>query len=368
MGFISGDIKTYLVQDMKILHPSFLFAVPKVLANFRDNIMSKIAKMTGCKASIIERALRVKRENFEKDFEISDSLYDNFVLNKIHDEFGGKFRFILTGSAPLSKDLATDCKILFGCPIIEGYGMSETCGAVVATHITDYENESVGGPIMSARIKLVDYPALNYTSKTKTGDALTPCGEICVKGPLKFAGYFRNKEQTDEMIDKDGWLHTGDVGMLLLDKKRFKIIDRVKEIFKLLQGEYIAPSKLELAYGKSEYISNICVYGRTVMTYLIAIITVKKPEVLNWLKSKEWFKEGENVEDYFEDQRLHDEIKRSLEVHGKNNNLNSLEKIHKLIISKEEFTVENELFTPTAKLVRRKVEAKFKDQINKIYV
>ena len=149
---------------------------------------------------------------------------------------------------------------------------------------------------------------------------------------------------------------------------KFKIIDRIKEIFKLSQGEYIAPGKLETAYSRSEYVSQICILGQSMKSYIIAIITPNKNEIHRFLKEKEWYIIENPIENYFENEDLLNEIKRSLDVIASENKFNSMEKVHKIIISKEDFTIENEMITPTEKLVRRKIESKFKDQIEKIYI
>jgi long-chain acyl-CoA synthetase len=367
-GFISGDVRKTLSEDVKLLHPTYFIAVPKVLANFRDMIMLKISNLTGCSRSLVERALRVKRENFDDKKEITDGLYDSLVLNKIHNEFGGKWRFIITGSAPLSVELGIEIKLIFGCPIVEAYGMTEVGGGSHVMHVNDTVNGHVGGPGTPVKIKFVDVPELNYTKDTKTGNESTPCGEICVKGPCLFSGYFCDKENTNKIIDKDGWLHTGDVGMVFSDQKKFKIIDRIKEIFKLVQGEYIAPSKLEMVYSKSEYVSQICVYGQSTMTYVIAVIAPKKHEVVKFLKEKNILKDGEEPEIHYENAELLADIKRSLDKLATAHSFNTLEKIGKIVLTKVEFTIENELLTPTAKLVRRKIETMFKTEINKVYV
>jgi len=290
------------------------------------------------------------------------------VLNKIHNEFGGKWRFIITGSAPLPAELCTDIKVIFGCPIVEAYGMTECCGASHVTRIHDLANGHVGGPVTPIKIKLVDVPELNYTSKSKTDDHVTPCGEICMKGPVVFPGYFRDPENTKKMIDKDGWLHSGDVGMVYSDQNKFKIIDRVKEIFKLVQGEYIAPSKLESVYSKSDYVGQMCIYGQSVKTYVIAIIVPKKFNVVNFLKEKGILKDGEQAEDHYNNPVLLDEVKASLDKLAGAHGLNSLEKVGKIILSPIEFTSENDLLTPTQKIVRRKVENYFRKEIDQIYV
>jgi long-chain acyl-CoA synthetase len=366
IGFISGDIRRYLIEDLKALKPTFFIAVPKVLANFRDNIYSKISKITGCKRSMIEKAIQNKKENYKNSYTIDDSFYDTFVFSKIIDEFGGKWRFIITGSAPLSTDLGIEIKIIFGCPVIEGYGMTELGGGVLCTNIHDLDTGFVGGPLGTAKIRLEDCEELKYSSKTKKEDKSTPSGEICVKGPVCFSGYFRDKENTEKIFDKEGWLHTGDIGMLSTEQRKFKIIDRIKEIFKLNQGEYIAPSKLETAYSKCEYVGQVCIYGQSLKTFIIGIVTPNKSRIENFLKSKEWFKD-DNVENYFENEELLREIKRSLDVIADQNKFNSLEKVQRIIISKEEFTIENGLLTPTGKVVRRNIETRFKDLIDKVY-
>jgi len=246
--------------------------------------------------------------------------------------------------------------------------MTECGGGSHVTRIHDLANGHVGGPVSPIKIKLVDVPELNYTSKTKTGDQITPCGEICMKGPAVFPGYFRDPENTKKMIDEDGWLHSGDVGMVYGDHLKFKIIDRVKEIFKLVQGEYIAPSKLESVYGKSDYVGQICVYGQSVKSYVIAIICPKKHNVITFLKEKDILKDGEEVESHYTNPVLLEEVKKSLDKLAAANNFNSLEKIGKVILSPIDFSTDNELLTPTQKLVRRKVETYFKKDIEQIYV
>lgn len=128
-------------------------------------------------------------------------------------------------------------------PIIEGYGQTESCGASFATKIYDNEAGHVGGPCVGIEFKLRDVDEMGYNRYSKP----FPKGEICIRGPSIFVGYFRNKELTDEAKDEEGWLHTGDVGMLGKGNS-LRIIDRIKNIFKLSQGEYIVAEKLERIY------------------------------------------------------------------------------------------------------------------------
>jgi long-chain acyl-CoA synthetase len=368
IGIISGEVRKALVTDLEILKPTYLVAVPRVLNTFRGLVFSNFEKVDpGCKKNLIEKALRVKREGLQNG-QLTHGFYDRFVFNKVKNKFGGRIKFIITGSAPLPKELADDIKILFSCPIIEAYGMTECCGAATVSNINDYSNQSTGGAIDTMKIKLVDVPEMNYHSKTTLDGNPSPTGEICFKGPSVFKGYFRNPEETAKMIDKDGWLHSGDVGRILPGDRGLRIFDRVKEIFKLSQGEYIAPSKLESVYGKSKYVLQICVYGNSQKSYLIGIIVPNKPNVAEFLKRIGKIENDKTeIDDLLNSKEVVDEIKQNLDKLAKENNLNSLEKLQKFVIANREFTIDNGCLTPTMKIVRRKIEQEFQEEINKIY-
>ncbi|KAL5981849.1 Long chain acyl-CoA synthetase 7 peroxisomal [Asimina triloba] len=145
---------------------------------------------------------------------------------------------------------------------IVSYGMTESSCIISAMDENDKLCGHVGAPNPSCgeslihEIKLTDVPEMNYTSE----DQPYPRGEICVRGPIVFQGYYKDDIQTKEVIDEEGWLHTGDVGMWL-PGGRLKIIDRKKNIFKLAQGEYIAPEKIENVYAKCKFIAQCFIYG-----------------------------------------------------------------------------------------------------------
>jgi long-chain acyl-CoA synthetase len=150
-----------------------------------------------------------------------------------------------TASAPIDKDCLNFLKVCFCCPIVEGYGQTESAAPVCITWPQDPVAGHVGGPFRTCEIKLVDVPEMKYTSedKNESGEYM-PRGEICYKGYNVFKGYFNQPEQTKDTIDSEGWVHTGDIGTIL-PNGAVKIIDRKKNIFKLSQGEYVVPDKLE---------------------------------------------------------------------------------------------------------------------------
>ena len=153
-----------------------------------------------------------------------------------------------TGSAPISTNVLNFLKVAFCCPILEGYGQTESTAASCVTLPHDSKSGNVGGPLPSIKVRLRDLPDMGYTSR----DVPYPRGEICFQGPSVFPGYFKNDEKTREAFE-DGWLMSGDVGEIL-PNGALRVIDRAKNIFKLAQGEYIAPEKLENIYCESPYV------------------------------------------------------------------------------------------------------------------
>ena len=195
------------------------------------------------KAYIANRAIARKQFYLENYATYEYGMYDKIVCNKFKDILGGRVRVMATGSAPISTDVLNFLKVCFCCPIIEGYGQTESCAASCITQPHDPVAGHVGGPTPAVKIRLRDIPEMGYT----TNDSPYPRGEICFKGPQVFKGYFNDPVKTQEAI-VDGWLLSGDVGVILPNGS-IKIIDRAKNIFKLAQGEYIAPEKLENVYS-----------------------------------------------------------------------------------------------------------------------
>ncbi len=388
-GLLSGDPRTSLTEDIEILKPTVLMTVPRVLQLFRQKILDTLQKIPeeSFKKKLINKAIASKRETYLKSHQVKSFLKDKIVFSKIRQKFGGNIRAFICGSAPLSNEIAADIKIFFSIPIVEGYGLTEVCGAATVSNFNDFTNDSAGGPIKTCMIKLEDVTEMNYHSKTELNGMQSPTGEICIKGSILFKGYFRNEKATKESIDDEGWFHTGDIGRLLPVNNGLKIIDRRKEIFKLSQGEYIAPGKLESAYGKSKFVLSIFVYGNSYKSYLIAVIVPNKENVLEFLKTiGEIEKNVKNFDEVigannsdneqnksstlkklFENKLLINAIKEDLDNIAKGNGFNSLEKIAKLILTEKEFLISNGCLTPTLKLVRNVVAKMFEKEINEIY-
>jgi len=281
------------------------------------------------------------------------------VFGTVKARLGGRVKGIITGSAPISPEVLDFLRIAFVCEVHEAYGQTESCAGSSLTLTGDYESGNVGVPFPCNEIKLVDIPEMNYTSLDKP----YPRGEICFRGHNIFLGYYNNPEKTAEALDKDGWLHSGDIG-LWDEKGRLKIIDRKKNIFKLAQGEYIAPEKIENVYQKSKYVAQAFVYGDSLKSFLVAVI-VPDEEVLGpWVQANGGA--GSNLAEWIQDPKVKEIILADMIKVGKELGLKSFEQVKDIFLTATVFSVENNLLTPTFKLKRPQAKEFFLTEINQI--
>lgn len=186
--------------------------------------------------------------NLKRDGTLVHPCYDSLVFKKFRNIMGGRVKIMLTASAPLSSEVQDFLKICFSCELREGYGMTETAGGALTQYENDHISGNVGGPMACVKIRLRDVPEMGYLHTNNP-----PTGEIQFWGPICTPGYFNNEEKTKELIN-DGWLSSGDIGRVNPNMS-VSIVDRAKNIFKLSQGEYIAPEKLENVYVQSSWIA-----------------------------------------------------------------------------------------------------------------
>lgn len=179
---------------------------------------------------------------------------------------------MVTASAPIDAKVLEFLKVAFCCPMIEGYGLTETSGGSSYTKLYDPVIGHVGGPTKAVKWRLKNIPEMNYFATDKP----YPRGELCMKGPAIFAGYFKRDDKTAEAFDSEGWFKTGDV-VQVYPNGSVRIIDRAKNIFKLSQGEYIAPEKIENCFAMSPILPQSMVYGDSMKSCCVAII-VTNPE------------------------------------------------------------------------------------------
>ncbi|XP_038661592.1 long-chain-fatty-acid--CoA ligase 1a isoform X1 [Scyliorhinus canicula] len=353
IGFFQGDIRL-LMDDIKVLQPTIFPVVPRLLNRMYDKVHSQANSFL--KRQILALATWRKTAELRKGIMRRNSIWDKLVFHKIQESLGGKVRLMVTGAAPVSDTVLTFIRAAVGCQFYEGYGQTECTAGCSMTIPGDWSAGHVGAPMPCNLIKLVDIEEMNYFAREGEG-------EICIKGSNVFLGYLKDPEKSAEALDQRGWLHTGDVGKWL-PNGTLKIIDRKKHIFKLAQGEYIAPEKIENIYVRSEPVAQVFVHGDSLQAFLVGIV-IPDPEVLPaWAQRR-------NIVGSFEElcknKVLKDAILANLTQIGKESGLKSFEQVKDIYLHPEMLTVQNGLLTPTFKAKRAELKKYFSSQIAELY-
>ncbi|NXF53014.1 ACSL1 ligase, partial [Oceanites oceanicus] len=311
---------------------------------------------TSLKRWMLDFASKRKEAELRSGIVRNNSFWDKVIFRKIQASLGGKVRLMITGAAPVSASVLTFLRTALGCQFYEGYGQTECTAGCSLSLAGDWTAGHVGAPMPCNIIKLVDVQEMNYLAAKGEG-------EVCVKGPNVFRGYLKDPEKTAEALDKDGWLHTGDIGKWL-PNGTLKIIDRKKHIFKLAQGEYIAPEKIENVYLRCEALAQVFVHGESLQAFLVAVV-VPDPETLSkWAKKKGF--EG-SYEELCKNKDLKKHILEDMVRIGKESGLKSFEQVKDIVMHTEMFSIENGLLTPTLKAKRPELRKYFQSQIEELY-
>ena len=343
IGYSCGDPKR-LVEDAGILKPTLFCGVPRIWNRFNSAIQTAIKD---ARTQAISKGIR------ETDEEILQKMCDEKVFAHFRNLLGGNLSYGASGAAPIRNDILNFLRKAFDVWIVEGYGQTEGTGGATCTLHGDVKS-SVGPPLCNLAIKLVSVPEMNYFTENDQG-------EICTKGYGNTVGYYRNPEKTAELIDEDGWLHTGDVGQWTKEGT-LQIIDRAKHIFKTSLGEYIAPEKIEAIYMQHPALAQCFVYGDGLKSKLVGIV-VPNPETFGiWANG-----EAKIDPKLFADLEIQKRLLNELTGLGQKSGLKGFEQIKNFSFVMEPFTPENGLLTPTGKTKRPYCRKHFEELIKGMY-
>jgi len=315
-----------LLDNIAEAKPTIMTAVPRFYQNLYNKININMKKQTGFKAKLIDATIRLGKKKLLKEkmtfFEkLINSLVDLLVRKKIKKQFGGNLRAFISGGGALDKEIGEFLNAI-GLPTLQGYGLTETSPVVSCNPIHKIKVETVGPPFKGNKVKIAQD------------------GEILVKGENVMLGYWNKKEETAKVI-RDGWLHTGDIGEIDAQDGYLKITDRKKDIIVSAGGDNISPAKIENMITNATEIDQCMVYGDK-KNYLVALIVSNK----EFLNDKE-------------------QINKTIEIINKK--LTLVERIKKIQLIDENFSIENGLLTPTMKVKRKKVTEKYKKELENLY-
>ncbi|XP_054266091.1 long-chain-fatty-acid--CoA ligase 1 isoform X2 [Macrosteles quadrilineatus] len=355
VGFYSGDIRN-LSEDMRALRPTVMPAVPRLLNRIYDKAMAEV-QPSFVKKLLFNMALSAKKSEIERGIIRNNSFWDKFIFKKIQEPTGGRLRLMVVGSAPLAGNVLTFARCALGCLIVEGYGQTECCAPVTLTVQGDHVPEHVGPPVACCQVKLVDVPEMEYYASGNQG-------EVCVRGTNVFLGYFKEPDMTASTVDEFGWHHTGDIGQWLPNGV-LKIIDRKKHIFKLSQGEYIVPEKIENVYIRSQYVHQVFVHGESLKSCIIAIVVPDVDVIKSWALEN-------HIDGTFSVLCANAEVKKlimdDMVTWGKEAGLKSFEQVKDIYLHPDPFSIQNGLLTPTFKTKRPQLKDYFKPQLEEMYL
>lgn len=348
LAFFSGA-KIYYAQSidtigkqMEEVSPTIIITVPRLLDRMYNRLFKSVEEMKpAVKKRIFKWALEVARKDWNRKHTFKWKLADKLVFKKIRAKTGGKIRFFVSGGGALNVSIGEFFEGI-GLTTLEGYGLTEASPVVSVNRPGRNIYGTIGEPLDGVEVKIAKD------------------GEILVHGELVMKGYYKNEEETKNVI-RDGWLHTGDIGEWVKDN-HLKITDRKKSLFKSSGGKYVAPGYIEDLILQIPYIDQVIVIGNQRM-YVTALIVPDREE-LSLLANKLGVS-YENVSQLYSHPLLLKTVKEDLDKVQRG--LSSFEKVRKFTLLENPFTIEGGELTPTFKIKRKFIEEKYRDLIEKMY-
>lgn len=339
------------VRDNLIeIRPTIVTTVPRLFERIYSRIKMQVESSPAARQKIFNWAIDVGRKRAESQkqgkggviLRGQHALADKLVFSKLKERTGGRIRFFVSGGAALARELGEFFEAV-GIQIIEGYGLTETSPVISANRLDDYKFGTVGKPIPGVEVKIGED------------------GEILTRGPNVMKGYYNDKKATEETIDKDGWLHTGDIG--IFDAAGHLVItDRKKHLFVSSGGKNIAPQPLENLFLQSKYIDQFVLIGDKRM-FLSALIVPDYDALKEYADAHKLpYKTKEDLTTIPEVHKLIDEDIRRLQK-----DLSNYERVRRFAILERPLSIEDGEITPTMKVRRKVVEERYRDLIEGMY-
>ncbi|EPB89631.1 hypothetical protein HMPREF1544_03563 [Mucor circinelloides 1006PhL] len=342
--------------DLQEFGPTIMTGVPQVWETIKKTVLTKVAERGPRVESIFGGAIKMKK--FLGDYGLPTGLLDKVVFNNVKKQLGGRLRYCLSGGAPVSAETQQFLSLAV-CPILQGYGMTERMCAIMAPE--QWALCEVGSPVPCVEVKLVDQPELGYTS----ANTPRPQGEIWIRGPSITAGYYKQDGITKETLTEDGWLKTGDVGEWT-ERGTLSIIDRVKNLVKLSNGEYIALEKLESIYKSSSLVENMCVCAESLYPKPVGLLVPVEGPLRKFLAENGV--ENEDYEALCASKEARKVVLQAMQEQAKKSGLRGAEIIADVWICKDLWTAEMGLLTAAQKLKRKDVNETYEKELKDMYV
>ncbi|KAJ2003077.1 medium-chain fatty acid-CoA ligase faa2 [Coemansia thaxteri] len=364
IGFNQGDVRK-IMDDISELKPSILVGVPRIFNRIHDQVWAQVKAKGGIASALFHHAYNTKKENLKNNTN-QHWLWDRVVFKPVRQRFGGRLRLIISGSAPISLDVLSFLRIAFSTTVLEGYGLTETSGPCGLTIPSDMQAGNVGCTLGNCMFKLVSVPDMNYFADSPTN----PSGEICVKGHNVFTEYYKRPDLTAETKSADGWLHTGDIGTFD-SRGNLVIIDRKKNMFKLSQGEYVAPERVEVIYTNSPLIDQTFIHGDSLQSVLVAVVVPNEEflrrEIASTPALTHLTAENPTLAALCLNASVISHFISVFDDWGRKNGLKGFEIPKNLYLEPKAFSVENDILTPTFKVKRPAAKNHYNDILGRLY-
>ncbi|EGV64602.1 medium-chain fatty acid-CoA ligase faa2 [Yamadazyma tenuis] len=369
IGFPSTPSPLSLLEDVKALKPHLLMLVPRVLtkleAALKNQTVNNPDKPLLSKLFTAAVNYKMEKQSQGDGNEGRHFFYDrliNLVRKKVGFENIGAFS---SGSAPIAPDTIKFLKAILNIGIAQGYGLTESFAGVCASPNYDSEPGSCGAPSITCEMRVREVPEMNYYAKDKNG----PRGELQLRGPQIFKEYYKNPEETSKALSEDGWFSTGDIAEINGTTGRITIIDRVKNFFKLAQGEYITPEKIENIYLSCfPLVAQAFAHGESTESYLVGILGIELETSKPWLKKNFNIDVSSNEEllEKMNEKAIKTEFLKQMNASTKNL-LQGFEKLNNIKLMVEPLKLEDDIITPTMKIKRPLAKRFFKDPLGELY-